>query len=251
MTRAGIVLAGILVQIMAIPAVAAAIDHQQQYEACMTLTREWPEEAYHSGLNWYKHGGAIPARHCVAVALLKLRQYAEAASRLERLAIDLGTARTALLSGILMQAGQAWYLAGRSDKAFNLQSKLLDLVPGDAELWVDRAVTLMDLEKYDAALSDLNEAIRRNPDQTEAHIYRAVTLRWLDRLEDAERAIDIVLERAPFNPAALLERGILRQYRGDFDSARSDWLQVIRLAPDSDAAATARGRIEEMDLAVR
>ena len=146
MTRAGIVLAGILVHITAIPAVAAAINHQQQYEACMTLTREWPEEAYHSGLNWYKHGGAIPARHCVAVALLKLRQYDEAASRLERLALDLGTARRALLSDILMQAGQAWYLAGRSDKAFNLQSKLLDLVPGDAELWVDRAVTLMDLE---------------------------------------------------------------------------------------------------------
>jgi regulator of sirC expression with transglutaminase-like and TPR domain len=70
-------------------------------------------------------------------------------------------------------------------------------------------------------------------------------------LKDAEKAINTVLKRAPFNPEALLERGILRQYQGDFDSARADWLQVIRLVPDSDAAAAARGRIEEMDVAVR
>ncbi len=217
----------------------------------MALTRERPEEAYRSGLAWYKQGGGIPARHCLAVALLQLQQYDEAASRLERLATDLGTARTALLGGILMQAGQAWYLAGRPAKAFKLQSNLLDLAPGDPELWVDRAVTLMELEKYDAALADLDEAIRRNPDLTEAHIYRAVALRQLDRLEDAAREVDIVLELAPFNPDALLERGILRQYQGDLDGAREDWLLVIGLAPDSRAAAAARGRIEEMDVVVR
>ena len=248
---AGILLAGSLFLITIFPADAAEIDHQQEYQACMTLTRERPEEAYSSGLAWYKQGGGIPARHCLAVALLQLHQYDEAASRLERLATDLGTARTALLGGILMQAGQAWYLAGRPDKAFKLQSTLLDLAPDDPELWVDRAVTLMELEKYDAALADLDEAIRRNPGLVEAHTYRAVTLRQLDRLEDAAREVDTVLELAPLDPDALLERGILRQYQGDLDGAREDWLQVIKLAPDSRAAAAARGRIEEMDVIVR
>ena len=248
---AGIALAGVTCFSAIFPAAAAEIDHQQEYQACMALTRERPEEAYSSGLAWYKQGGGIPARHCLAVALLQLHQYDEAASRLERLATDLGTARTALLGGILMQAGQAWYLAGRPDKAFKLQSTLLDLAPGDPELWVDRAVTLMELEKYDAALADLDEAIRRNPGSVEAHTYRAVTLRQLDRLEDAAREVNTVLELAPFDPDALLERGILRQYQGDLDGAREDWLQVIKLAPDSRAAAAARGRIEEMDVMVR
>ena len=248
---AGIVLAGLVFLVTIFPSSAAEIDHQKEYQACMALTQERPEEAYSSGLAWYKQGGGIPARHCLAVALLQLRQYDEAASRLERLAADLGTARTALLGGILMQAGQAWYLAGRPDRALKLQSRLLDLAPGDPELWVDRAVTLMELEKYDTALADLDEAVRRDPGLVEAHIYRAVTLRQLDRLEDAAREVDTILELAPFNPDALLERGILRQYQGDLDGARVDWLQVIRLAPDSRAAVAARGRIEEMDVVVR
>ncbi|WP_193172708.1 tetratricopeptide repeat protein [Nisaea nitritireducens] len=251
LSLAGIVLAGSAFLVTILPAAAAEIDHQQEYQACMALTQERPQEAYSSGLAWYKLGGGIPARHCLAVALLQLHQYDEAASRLERLATDLGTARTALLGGILMQAGQAWYLAGRPDRAFKLQSRLLDLAPSDPELWVDRAVTLMELEKYDAALADLDEAIRWNPQLVEAHIYRAVTLRQLDRLEDAAREVETVLELAPFNPDALLERGILRQYQGDLDGAREDWLQVIRLAPDSRSAAAARGRIEEMDVIVR
>lgn len=249
---AGALLAGAaLFPVTPFRAAAAEVDHQQEYQACMTLARERPEDAYSSGLAWYQQGGGIPARHCLAVALLQLGQYDEAAARLERLATDLGTARTALLGGILMQAGQAWYLAGRPDKALKLQSVLLDLAPDDPELWVDRAVTLMDLERFEPALADLDEAIRRQPDLVEAHTYRAVALRQLDRLEDAAKEVDAVLKMAPYDPDALLERGILRQYQGDLDGARADWLQVIQIAPDSRAAAAARGRIEEMDVIVR
>jgi tetratricopeptide (TPR) repeat protein len=233
------------------PALAAEIDHEQEYAACMQLARERPEEAYKAGLAWHKLGGGFAARHCVAVALLELRQYDEAAARLERLAMDLGTARTSLLAEILMQAGQAWSLAGRAEKALTLQNNLLEIAPGDPELWLDRAVSLMDLERYEQALSDLDEAIRLDPDLVEARTYRAVALRQLDRLDEAWAEVETVLAILPYQSDTLLERGILRQYQGDLDGARTDWLLVIQNDPDSRAAAAARARIEEMDVQVR
>lgn len=236
---------------LAMPAPAAEIDHEQEYAACMQLARERPEEAYKAGLAWHKLGGGFPARHCVAVALLELRQYDEAAARLERLAMDLGTARTSLLAEILMQAGQAWSLAGRAEKALTLQNNLLDIAPGDPDLWLDRAVSLMDLERYEQALSDLDEAVRLDPHLVEARTYRAVALRQLDRLDEAWAEVETVLALLPYQSDALLERGILRQYQGDLDGARADWLLVIRNDPDSRAAAAARARIEEMDVQVR
>jgi len=233
------------------PAGAAEIDHEQEYAACMQLARERPEEAYKAGLAWHRLGGGFAARHCVAVALFELRQYDEAAARLERLAADLGTARTTLLVDILMQAGQAWSLAGRAEKALKLQGNLLEIAPGDPELWLDRAVSLMDLERYEQALSDLDEAIRLDPHLAEARTYRAVALRQLDRLEEAWGEVETVLALLPYQSDALLERGILRQYRGDLDGARADWLLIIQNDPDSRAAAAARARIEEMDVQVR
>ncbi|UUX51311.1 tetratricopeptide repeat protein [Nisaea acidiphila] len=231
--------------------VAQEIDHEQEYSACMQLARERPEDAYRSGLVWHKLGGGFPARHCIAVALLELRQYDEAAARLERLATDLGTARTGLLANIMMQAGQAWYLAGRAEKALKIQNNLLDFAPGDPELWLDRAVSLMDLERFEEALGDLDEAIRLNPDLTAARTYRAVALRELDRLEDAWKEVETVLALLPYDPDALLERGILRQYQGDLEGARADWLAVIQYAPETSAATAARARIEEMDVVVQ
>lgn len=217
----------------------------------MTLASERPDEAYRSGLAWHRLGGGFAARHCVAVALLNLRQYNEAAARLERLAMDLGTARTGLLTDIMMQAGQAWYLAGRAEKALKIQSNLVELTPEDPDLWLDRAVTLMDLERHGAALADLDEAVRRNPDLIKARIYRAVALRQLDRLEEAWSEVETVLALAPYNGEALLERGILKQYRGDLDGARADWLLVIENDPGGSSAAAAQARIEEMDVIVR
>lgn len=234
------------------PAVAQSeIDHAAEYAACMDLARQTPAEGYRSGLVWYDRGGGFAARHCVAIALLNLKEYDEAAARLERLAIDMGTAETALLAEVMVQAGQAWYLAGRPDKALKLQGNLIDLQPDDATLWVDRAVTLMELQKFELALVDLTEALALNGELAEARVFKAVALRELDRLDEAWRELETVLSLAPFHPDALLERGILRQYQGDFGGARADWLQVIQDDPDSERAAAARARIEEMDVVVR
>ncbi len=69
------------------PAAAAAeIDHAREYGACMTLVQRDAEEAFESALAWRDMGGGDAASHCVAAALLGLKQYAEAARRFETLA---------------------------------------------------------------------------------------------------------------------------------------------------------------------
>src|SRR5437763_12418672 len=56
------------------------------YEQCMGLARSNPAEGWEKALAWRGDGGGHPAEHCAALALIGLRQYAEAGKRLEKLA---------------------------------------------------------------------------------------------------------------------------------------------------------------------
>src|SRR5512135_1865326 len=56
------------------------------YEHCMKLAKEDPAAARDLATHWRERGGAHPAEHCFAVALIGLKQYKEAAGHLEKLA---------------------------------------------------------------------------------------------------------------------------------------------------------------------
>jgi Flp pilus assembly protein TadD len=85
-------------------------------------------------------------------------------------------------------------------------------------------------------VTDLEHALRVEPDRAEALVFRAAAWRQLDRPDPARRDIDRALEIAPENAEALLERGILRQLAGDPDGARADWERAVEVAPNSAAA---------------
>lgn len=232
------------------PAVGAAdkVDHAAEYQACMALAESEPRKAYESGLAWFEAGGGFAARHCIAVALLHLGQFAEAAARLERLASDMGPTERRLLVDVLVHAAQAWYLAGRPDKALKLQSAVIEIFPDDADLRIDRAVTLMEMRNFKGALDDLDGAVARDGRNRRALLYRAVVRRELDRLGEARADIDRAIALDPDDPEVLLERGILRQLDGDLEGARADWLRASAIAGDGPTGEAARARIEEMDV---
>jgi tetratricopeptide (TPR) repeat protein len=224
------------------------IDHPAEYSACLTLADENPTEAYRSGLAWFKAGGGLPARHCVAVALVGLGDHEAAATRFETLAEEVEVDRSELRAAMLGQAGQAWLLAGRPVRASQVQDTAISLKPGDPNLLVDRAVSLMTRKRYPAALADLDKALRLAPDFADAYLYRASAKRYSNDIGGAWVDVSDALALAPGLPAALLERGILNQIDGDLESARYDWLAVIEAAPESDEARAARARIEAMDV---
>lgn len=212
------------------------------YDNCLALLRDDPEEAMRFAQAWDATGGGDGALHCAALAMIGLGQPDRAAERLERLGAGSragGLARAAVYG----QASQAWMMAGDANRAFGAATMALTLAPNDPDLLVDRAVIQAALTRYGDALDDLDRALALEPDRVEALVFRAAALRHLDRATEAVNMIQRALNLAPDNAEALLERGILRQLRGDAAGARQDWERVITVAPESMAANLAAQNI--------
>lgn len=235
---------------LAHPAALAATDKAASatvYDRCLARAQSQPEAAYADALAWHEMGGALPARHCAAVALVGMRQYEEAAARLEALLQEVPADDYSLRLGLLAQAAQAWLLSGRAERAGALQDQAVRAAPGDRQLRIDRAVTRLTLGRSWEAIDDLNVALELDPADPEALLYRASAYRYLDAIDLARDDVRRAIELDPGRPEAWLERGILEQLAGDLEAARQSWLETLRLEPEGPAASAARARIEEMD----
>ncbi len=223
---------------------------ERAYRECMTLARAAPAEGLDSALGWAALDGGEGARHCAAVALIGLGQYREAAQRLERLAADLRAGNAALSLDVLVQAGQAWILAGDATRAHAVQSAALDIDPDNVELLLDRGITLATANNYWEAVDDFNRALELAPARPDLLTLRASAYRYLDALDLARADIALALTHAPNNPDALLERGMLRRLAGDSAGARDDWLRVIGLAEGTPSAEAAQANLAKLDVKV-
>jgi tetratricopeptide (TPR) repeat protein len=217
------------------------------YERCMKLAKHDPAAAQKLALTWHEHGGAHPADHCAAVALIGLKQYQEAATRLEALAQAMTTAPAGLRADVLDQAGQAWGLAGDPVRAYAAAGEAVALQPNDPDLLVDRAEAAASAGYLDKAVVDLDHVLKTDPGRVDALIYRASANRALDRLDPALADVENALAHMPNSAPALLERGNIRRLKGDSDGARLDWQRVGQLAPGSPADMAAKANIEHLE----
>ena len=229
-----------------LPAMAEEIDHARQYEACMSLAEREAGAAFDSALAWRELGGGDAADHCIAKALLYLKQYAESATRFEALAQKV-VAEPAFKADLLGHAAQGWLLADDPEHADDVLSAALGLKPDDTDLLVDRGLARAAIHRYAAAETDFSRAIEINPRRAEAFVFRAAARRYMDDLENAGADAEQALLIDPDNPLALLERGLIRRLTGNDAGAREDWLLVITLAPDTQAARTAQTNLQTMD----
>jgi tetratricopeptide (TPR) repeat protein len=217
------------------------------YRQCMNLARHDPAAGEKLALSWHERGGAHPADHCAAVALIGLKQYKEAATRLETLAHAMTTAPISLRAEVLDQAGQAWGLAGDPVRAYAAAGEAVALQPKDLDLLIDRAEAAASAGYLDKAVDDLDHVLKADPGRVEALIYRASANRALDRLDPALADVERALARVPNSAPALLERGNIRHLKGDNGGARQDWQRASQLAPGSQADMAARANIEHLD----
>jgi tetratricopeptide (TPR) repeat protein len=229
------------------PSRSAAAD-EAMYERCMNLVKTDPGAARDLAEHWQGSGGAHPADHCYAVALVGLKQYKEGAARLETLAQVMGRAPSSLRAEVLDQAAQAWLLAGDPARAYAADTAALNLLPNDPDLLVDRAEAAGSEGWYDKAADDLDRVLKADPNRVDALIYRASANRALGRLDIALTDIDRAVGLAPSSVAALLERGDILRLKGDANGARRDWVRVSQLAPGSVADAAAKTNIERLEL---
>jgi tetratricopeptide (TPR) repeat protein len=243
----------ILIPLVLISGVASAadIDHSAQYQSCMALVARSPMEASESARTWAERGGGIPARHCLARALVMMNKPQEAAEELERLVKTLPENQKTLAPDLMGQAALAWVEVGDLQRAFALQSEALKRRPGDIDLLTDRAITLGQSGHYWEAIDDLNLVLQRAPRRVDALVYRATAYRYVDELglglEDAEKAVGL----DPRSLSALLERGIQRRLKGDDAGARSDWMALLRIAPNAAESDAARANLEKLDVKPR
>lgn len=236
-----------LIAFAATPAAAQVFDGPHAYEACLIIAKKNPEQGWEDAIGWQSLGGGEAARHCAAVALIGLKKYGEAATRLETLANE-SIRDDVTRAEMFAQAAQAWLLEGNVPRADAAQRAALTLAPGNIEILMDHAVLLASVNHYREAAEVLTTVLQRQPNRVEALVLRASAFRYLDNLPSAEDDVNKAVQLDPDFPDALLERGILRRLKGDDGGAREDWLKTIALQPDGAAADTARLNLEKLDV---
>jgi len=224
---------------------------ERQYKACLTLVRQKPADAFESAMSWRDQGGGLPARHCAALALIELKQYAVAADRLDALGEEAGVTqrqRKDLAPELFDQAGNAWILAGEGRKAVASLNAAIKLAPDVADYWVDRARAYQLDGNIERTIADLNHALSLDPQRDDTYAYRAAARRASGDAKGAMDDVETALALNGRNAEAHLERGHLRFNAGDFKGAREDFIQTALIAPGSPAADDAQAALEMMDV---
>jgi tetratricopeptide (TPR) repeat protein len=230
------------------PSQSAVEAEEAAYNHCMDLAKTDPGAARDMAAKWAARGGAHPADHCYAVALIGLKQYKPAAQRLDKLAEAMLTvAPDSLRAEVLDQAGQAWLLGGEAARAYNDAGAALALAPNDPDILIDRAEAAGEAGWFDKAVGDLDIVLKSDPRRVDALIYRATAYRALNKLEPALADADAAVHLAPNSAQAVLERGNVRGLKGDIDGARQDWHAAMTLAPGSAAALAAKANLVHLD----
>jgi tetratricopeptide (TPR) repeat protein len=236
--RAGLGAAGAEGPALPLPPEMPRLAEGPDYQRCLDLLENDPEEALRFAGAWDATGGGEGALHCAALATIGLGDPARGAERLERLAIASRAGNLARAS-VYGQAAQAWLMAGDLNRAFGAVTLALTLAPNDPDLLADRAAVLLRQRRFREALEDLDRALTIDANRAEAIVFRAAALRQLGRAPEAAAAVERALSLVNDHEEALLERGIQRHLAGDVAGARADWRRVIAAAPDSGAAELA------------
>jgi len=224
----------------------APLPDAQHYDRCLQLAHSDPQKAYDDAESWRNIGGGFPAQHCAAVALVGLKKYTEAATKLEALANAMMQVGPGMRGDALEQAGQAWLLAGKPNEAKSAFDAALGFKPKDPELLIDRAEAYALGGKYFDAIDDLNAVLDQVPNRVDALVYRASAYRQLGSLDLAFDDVQRALRLDPNSVPGLLERGNLRRLKNDDAGAKADWQQVLKLGPGTPAAASAQDNLAQL-----
>jgi tetratricopeptide (TPR) repeat protein len=235
------------------PAKAANVleqaDAKQRYQNCLSLANLNPTAALGVAAEWKKAKGGAPADHCLAMALVELKRYPEAGTRLDALgrAPDMGPIRATIFD----QAGNAWMLAGDAEKAVASFSAALALSGNDADLYADLARAQAMRKAWSEVEADLNAALAIQPRRIDLLILRASALTAEGKLKQARDDADAALKIRPNSAEALVQRGDIARAAGDFAGARRDFAAALKIAGGGETADAARAGLAELDETVK
>ncbi|HEY2010192.1 MAG TPA: hypothetical protein VGH23_14470 [Rhizomicrobium sp.] len=215
------------------------------YRSCLSASNLNPGAALTDAEGWAKSGGGVPAEHCAALALVNLKHYAEAGSRLDRLATDRGVPDVSFRVALYDQAGNAWLLAGDGARAVQSFQGALALSAGDADLFADLGRAQAMRHDWHEVDLDLNAALQLSPHRADLLVLRASARRALQHYAEARADIALALKLKPDDSNALVESGLLRKQLGDLNGARRDFKAALKTA-SGETAAEAKENLESL-----
>ena len=218
-----------------------------RYDDCVAIIKAVPETAINAARSWMEEDNDPAARHCLALALVRLGRFEEAASELTKLVDASSDAPVHHQVSLLSLAGQAWMLAGAPGLVEAAFARALSFTPDDPDLLVDRPRARADRDDYWGAVEDLDSALDIAPGRDDAFAFRAAAYRRLEFPDLAADDVTRALAHNPRNIDALLERAILAFAVDDVAAARTDLSRVLLTDPTSKAAALAREFLTELD----
>ena len=224
------------------------------YQRCVLQVAQNPSAALEAAKSWEAEAGGGPAGHCEALALLALKRPADAAARLEALAIAPGDYDVALRADLYAQAGNAWLVAEKPDKAIDALGSAINRASSTsiaastlALYYSDRArAHLLRGERVEAQ-SDLDRSIALSPTALALTLHARVRREAKDG-KGAAADLSRALALDPNFAEAFLERGRLSAMNGNTKAARADFLKVVMMEKDSNVADAARQEIQALDV---
>ena len=220
------ILAPLFLSLQVVPdadvASTADLSETVRLRECLELVETDPEAAHESAAAWaYMEGNRRGARECRAAALIALGHYEDGALELEALANAPDGGSLDDRVGYLARAGGAWLEVGYPEEAIIAFSNALRLNAHAEDILAYRGLAHIQLEEWEQAEADLDEAIRRQPGDFYAWLYRAQVRFWQLRMDEAME--DIVQARTldPENTQALLWRGHIREATRLLEEGRS------------------------------
>jgi predicted Zn-dependent protease len=238
-----------LALLFAAPALAEApLDpalDRQRYDGCVRALDSAPAKSLEFAQGWQARGGGLPARHCEALALLRLDRPADAARALEAGAEAARAAKAPQLADFEGQAGNAWFLAAdlpRAEAAFTRAIAAAgEFAPQRAAgLHIDRARVRAEAANLSGARADLDQALLLHRDDPVAWMLSAALARRQGDLGRASIEIARASTLAPADPDIMFEQGNIAAANGDLAAAMRVWEMVTRAAPGSPAAELAK-----------
>lgn len=216
---------------------SASAEDFADYNGCIRLSQKDAKQALTEASQWQAGGGGAPATHCLAMAMMGLGRYSDAATRLDSLIKAKNIGDYTRRAAIADQAGNAWMLAGQPRKAITSFNAALSLTPNDVEMRADRARAKALVKDWYGAEADLSAALQMDQDRADLLSLRANARRALGHKVDAASDILRALTLYPGYPAALVESGSMKFEAGDRVGARKDWQKAAKGRGASAAAA--------------
>jgi tetratricopeptide (TPR) repeat protein len=245
------VLVGGAMLAFAAPVFAAPPSAKAQYDHCLARAATNGNDALREATLWQESGGGPAADHCMAVALVTLHRYGEAATKLDALARGGFASDPAMRAALFDQAGNAWLLADNPDSAITSFTAALAIDPSDADLLADRARANAVKKLWARADSDLSAALLVDPDRADLLVLRGSARHAMGRKAEARADFEGALKIRPGLADALVERGMMKLESGDVAGARADWSQVVAAAPGTVAGEAARRHLLEIEAAAK